>query len=71
LSRDPFIRQTEIDVMEGEGVLKEVSINAKLNPKEFIADCWSEYVISPTPRKTAIMVGDRILEFLQKKVIVL
>ncbi len=71
LPRDPVLRQIEMELMEKEGVVDQVSINAKLNSKEFIADCWSEYVISPTPRKTSILVGDRVLKFLQKKVIIL
>jgi len=70
-SRDPIIREIEIDLL-GEGkVSKEVSLHAELNIREFIADCWSEYVLSESPRPPATAVGDRILKFLQKRVIVL
>lgn len=71
LSRDPTIRQIEENLMSNGGVAKAVSLNAKLNTKEFIADCWSEYCISKHPRETSKLVGDRILKFLQKKVILL
>jgi len=71
LSRDPIIREIEIDLLAEGAVSKEVSLHAELNIREFIADCWSEYVLSEHPREPAMKVGDRILQFLQKKVIVL
>jgi hypothetical protein len=71
LSRDPIIRAIETKLMNKGLVGKEVSLNAHLNTKEFIADCWSEYVNSESPREAAMQIGDRILEFLQKKVLIL
>lgn len=71
LSRDPIIRQIESELLEKGSIIDEVSINAKMNTKEFIADCWCEYVLSERPREIAMKVGNRILEFLQKKVMIL
>jgi hypothetical protein len=71
LSRDPIIREIELDLMAEGKISKEVSLHAELNIREFIADCWSEYGLSDSPREPAMKVGDRILQFLQKKVIVL
>jgi hypothetical protein len=71
LSRDPIIRQIESELLEKGSVIDEVGINAKMNTKEFIADCWCEYVLSESPREIAMKVGNRILEFLQKKVMIL
>lgn len=71
LSRDPMIREVEISLLEEGKVSEEVCLHAELNVREFIADCWSEYVISNNPRAPAKQVGDRILKFLQKKVIIL
>lgn len=71
LSRDPIIREIELDLLAEGRVSKDVSLHAEINIREFIADCWSEYVLSNHPREPAMKVGDRILNFLQKKVIVL
>jgi hypothetical protein len=71
LARDPIIRDIELELLSKGRVSKEVSLHAELNIKEFITDCWSEYVLSDSPRKPAMQVGDRILDFLQKKVIVI
>jgi hypothetical protein len=71
LSRDPIIRDIELDLLSEGRLSKEVSLHAEINTKEFIADCWSEYVLSNSPREPAVKVGDRILQFLQKRVIVL
>jgi hypothetical protein len=71
LSRDPKLREIEGELLENGAIDREVSVHSEMNTKEFIADCWSEYVLSDHPRKPAMMVGDRIMQFLQKKVIVL
>jgi hypothetical protein len=71
LSRDPIIREVELDLLSQGRVAKEVGLHAKINIREFIADCWCEYGLSDSPREPAMKVGDRIMAFLQKKVIVL
>lgn len=71
LVRDPRIREIELKLLSEGDISKEVGLHAKMNTREFIADCWSEYVLSEHPRETAMKVGDRIMKFLQKKVIVL
>ena len=71
LSRDPLIRDIELKLLAEGKVSEEVSLHAELNIREFIADAWCEYVLSDHPRPPAMQVGDRVLEFLQKKVIVL
>lgn len=71
LSRDPILRGYELDTIEKGNIVNELSMNAKMNTKEFIADAWSEYVLSDSPRELSMKVGDRILNFLQKKVMVL
>jgi hypothetical protein len=71
LSRDPIIREVELDLLSQGRIAKEVCLHAKINIREFIADCWCEYGLSDSPREPAMKVGDRIMTFLQKKVIVL
>jgi len=71
LTRDPFIRNTELKLLNSGNMEKELSLTASMNSNEFIAEAWSEYVLSSNPRKVARNVGDRIMRFLQKEVMIL
>ena len=71
LRRDPIIRSIEEELLESGNVEEELSTQAKFNSMEFVADAWAEYVNSPHPRETAMLVGERILRFMQKKVVIL
>jgi hypothetical protein len=71
LSRDPILRDIEEEVLHSGKIETELSLQANMNSKEFIAEAWSEYAISKNPRETAMKVGNRIINFLQKEVIIL
>lgn len=71
LRRDPIIRNIELEILNSGKMDEELSLQAKSGSLEFIAESWGEYVNSKNPRDTAMQVGDRILRFMQKPVVIL
>jgi hypothetical protein len=55
--------------LKNSGEIKEkLSQYAERNPREFIAEAWSEYQNNPNPRETSVKVVKRLFELRDKKV---
>jgi hypothetical protein len=61
LSKDPEILAAYDDAKQA-GIKTEVSTYAGENVKEFVAECWAEWLNNPTPRKMATRVAKIIQE---------
>ncbi|MDP2217387.1 MAG: minor capsid protein [Methanolobus sp.] len=57
-----YLRSTSYDVVK-----KGLSQYAVMNPKEFIAEAWTEYINNPSPRPIAKMIGDMMMESISQK----
>jgi hypothetical protein len=55
--------------LKSSGKIKEMlSEYAGKNPREFIAEAWSEYQNNPKPRETSVKVVKRLFDLRDKKV---